>query len=91
MGDSSFHDAQSPLYLQRVRFTDGDYGPDSTYWGGGFGVEALWCAFNGPKDPQADTANGSRIYVRASNRQEAAEKVLEEFPTVIFFRFARKP
>lgn len=32
-------------YCQRVQFTDGDYGPDGTYWGGGRGVLPLYAVF----------------------------------------------
>lgn len=36
MGASDYMDApESKLHLQRIRFVDGDYGPDGTYWGGG--------------------------------------------------------
>lgn len=36
-------DDASKLYCQRVRFVDGDYGADGTYWGGG---SPLYCVFN---------------------------------------------
>lgn len=73
-----------PLYLQRVHFVDGDYGPDGTYWGGG--GEPLWCAFNGERDEQYAAAFGTRIYVRARNRREALHRVLAEFPDVTFHK-----
>ncbi len=60
-----------PLYVQKIRFVDGDYAPDGTYWGGG---SSLYCAFN----------NDSEIYVRAESRSEAIECVLEEYPNAIF-------
>ena len=34
------------LYCQRVRFVDGDYGPDGTYWGGGRGTLPLYAVFS---------------------------------------------
>jgi hypothetical protein len=74
MGQSNrFDNPDEPLYVQRVRMIDGDYAPDSTYWGGG---EPLYCAFS----------NSNRIYIRASNRPEALEKVLEERPDAKFVR-----
>lgn len=74
LGDRNLTDAHSPLYLQRVRFTDGCYAPDNTYWG----MPAdLWCAFNGEDDDFAP-AMGTRIYVRAKNRREAALHILAD-------------
>lgn len=58
-----------PLYLQRVRFTDGDYGPDGTYWGGGRGTLPLWCAFT----PSLSVC----IYLRAPSRDSAAEELAD--------------
>ena len=83
LGDTNFHLATSPLYLQRVRFVDGDYAPDGTYWGDN--GTPLWCAFNG--DDGDDAAGyGSRIYVRAKTRDEAKTSILAEYPHVRFFR-----
>lgn len=78
MGAINRNDSDSPLYLQRVHFVDGDYGADGTYWGGGRGTEPLWCAFNGEDDKFAP-AMGTRIYVRAKNRREAALRVLADY------------
>ena len=66
----------SPLYLQRVRFVDGDYAPDGTYWGGG--GAPLWCAFT----PDLST----EVYVRARSRAEAFEAVKAECPEATLFR-----
>ncbi len=43
MGARNYDDAPegSKKYCQRVRFVDGDYAPDGTYWGGGRGVLPL--------------------------------------------------
>jgi hypothetical protein len=35
------------LYCQRVRFVDGDYGADGTYWGGGREAGPLYAVFSG--------------------------------------------
>lgn len=86
MGQSSFHDACSPLYLQQVRLGDGgDYAADGTYWGGGIGMTPLWCAFNGDDDGYA-AGQGSRIYVRARNREVAKQRVLARFANATFRR-----
>lgn len=74
LGAGNFDKSDSPLYLQRVRFSDGDYAPDNTYWG----MPAdLWCAFNGEDDDFAP-AMGTRIYVRAKNRNEAVLRILAD-------------
>lgn len=85
MGDSNRCDYMSPLYLQRVRFVDGDYGPDGTYWGRSASVGALWCAFN-KEHHDAAAGHGTRIYVRAHSRTEARLKVLAEYPGLRFVR-----
>lgn len=48
------------VYCQRVRFTDGCYAPDGTYWGA---PANLWCVFN--------VEGTLRFYVRAETRREA--------------------
>jgi len=63
------------LYLQRIRFVDGDYSADGTYWGGGRDTPALWCAFS-PEDTKNDVP--IRVFVRARNREEAKQNVLDE-------------
>ena len=74
MGACSYFDnPDEPLYVQRIRFVDGDYAPDSTYWGGG---EPLYCAFS----------DSNRIYIRATRRAEALEKVLEDWPEAKFHK-----
>ena len=81
LGDTNFHMADSPLYLQRVRFIDHDYAPDGTYWGGT--DTPLWCAFNGDDDEYA-AGHGTRIYVRAKTRDEAKAAVQRDYPTATF-------
>lgn len=84
LGDTNFHQATSPLYLQRVHFVDGDYAPDGTYWGNN--GTPLWCAFNGDDDEEYAAAQGTRIYVRAKTRSEAKTSILADYPNVRFFR-----
>lgn len=83
LGDINFRDSDAPLYLQQLRLVDGDYGADGTYWGGG--GDPIYCAFNGEDDTYA-AAMGTRIYVRARNREGAKRAVLEMYPDVKFRR-----
>lgn len=48
MGATNRRDALpgARLYSQRVRFVDGDYAPDGTYWGGGPGTVPLYAVFS---------------------------------------------
>ena len=64
------------MYLQRVRFIDGDYDLGGAYWGGG--GEPLFCAW----------AEGieARVFVRAKDRRAAKLKVKKCFPNAKFFR-----
>ena len=64
------------MYLQRVRFVDGDYDLGGAYWGGG--GEPLFCAW--AEDIEA------RVFVRAEDRRAAKRKVNEHFPNAKFFR-----
>lgn len=78
MGSSGWDDREddeAPVYLQRLRLVDGDYGADGTYWGCG---APLWCAFN---------AEGTlRRYVRAATRPKAIEAMRDEYnENFVFF------
>ena len=64
------------MYLQRVRFVDGDYDLGGAYWGGG--GEPLFCAW--AEDDEA------RVFVRAKDRTAAKLEVKEYFPNAKFFR-----
>lgn len=68
---------EDPLHVQRVRFVDGDYAPDGTYWGGGRGTEPLWCGFSGTEN---------QVYVRARSRAEALAEILAQHPDAKFLR-----
>ena len=74
MGDSGYFDAESDtrLYCQRVRFVDGDYGPDGTYWGFGRGENSLYCVF--------DIEDTCRKYYRAASSKAARELFCENYP-----------
>ena len=82
MGQRNWHDSDSPLYLQKVEFVDGDYAPDGTYWGSG---TPLWCAFNGT-DNEFVAGAGTRIYVRANDRLSAKVAIHAQYPGITFRR-----
>lgn len=83
LGDRNYALSDSPLYLQRINFVDGDYAPDGTYWGNN--GTPLWCAFNGDDDEYA-AGHGTRIYVRAKTREEARSTIQQQYPYVRFIR-----
>lgn len=49
----------------------------------------MWVAFNGPLDPEYQPGFGTRIWVRARNRKEAAEEIREDHPDVKFVKEPR--
>lgn len=65
------------MYLQRVRFIDGDYDFGGAYWGG-YPSEPLFCAW--AEDIEA------RVFVRAKDRTLAKREVKEYFHNAKFFR-----
>lgn len=73
------------LLLQKLRMVSGDYDTGGVYWGGG-SHSVMWCAFS-----PASTKNPEPImvFVRASNRDEAKERVMEELGEDSGFTFAR--
>ena len=78
MGDADWEgDSTYPykFFLQRLKFTDGDYALDGTYWGAPANV---WCAMD-------DNAL-IRIFVRASRRYEARAQILDKYPNARFYR-----
>lgn len=61
------------LYVQRIRFQDGDYDTGGAYWGGGSG---LYCLFS----HNAGVENDTMVFVRAERHIEAikaAKEILE--------------
>ena len=71
---SHLDDPELPLYVQRIKFVDGDYAADGTYWGG-LPSSPLWCGFAG---------SVNRVYVRAPSRSEAIVEILAQFPDALF-------
>jgi hypothetical protein len=63
MGRHARKESPEPVHVQRVRFIDGDYSADGTYWGGG-GLP-LFAAFT--RDLE------TLCFTRALNRGEAAD------------------
>ena len=70
------HERPMMMYLQRVRFIDGDYDLGGAYWGGG--GDPLFCAW--AEDDEA------RVFVRAKDRGAAKLEVKRYFPNAKFFR-----
>ena len=73
MGKSNVHDSDRPVYFQEVRFVDGGYAPDGTYWGYTPG-EKMFCAFT----PDLET----EIYVRGRSNYEALKGLRKEYPRI---------
>jgi hypothetical protein len=71
------------LSLRKLKWQDGDYTEDGTYWGGGMGDNVYWA--NG----STSTSQEINIFVRAKNRQEAKEKVREEMKNAVKVTFCR--
>lgn len=65
------------MYVQRVKFVNGDYDLGGAYWGSS-PRDLLFCAW--AEDDEA------RVFVRAENRNAAKLRVKEHFPNAKFFR-----
>lgn len=65
------------LHLERLRFIDGCYDQWGAYWGS---PANLYCAWGDAGEIQAF------VFVRASSRHEAKEKVLMKLPSAKFYR-----
>ena len=70
-------DTNSPskLQMEKLKWVDGDYTKDGTYWG--HGDNNIYCAFGGEESV--------KIFVRAMNRQDAKDKVRGILPNVKFY------
>lgn len=91
MGDGNIVDGPlKNLRCQRVYLSDGDYGPDGTYWGASARDGHIYCAFNDGRDGDAFApARGVRIYVRAHTYEQAKREVLKKWPEATFARGGR--
>lgn len=76
-GVAEHRDRSMVMYLQRVRFVNGDYDLGGAYWGG-YPSPPLFCAW-------ADDVE-ARVFVRAEDRDDAKDAVLDYFPNAKFFR-----
>ena len=75
MGDiNRADDLSEPLYVQKLRFIDGDYALDGTYWGT---PADIYCGFN--------LQTNVRVFFRAKNRELAKLRILENYPTAKFY------
>ena len=71
-------DGPAKLHLERVRMVDGDYDPGGAYWGGGYSTPPLYVAWD---------ENGTQIFVRARDREDAKLAVLDTVSgDVTFYR-----
>lgn len=73
LGRRNFDDAprEPRRYCQRIRFVDGDYTPDGTYWGGGRGVLPLWAVFTADME--------TLCFYRAATRADAIREYWSDF------------
>lgn len=55
------------VHLARVPMVDGDYDPGGAYWGGGRGVDPLFCAWD---------EYGTIVYFRTHSWEEARAQVM---------------
>ena len=68
------------LWLQRLKWVDGDYDQGGAYWGHIPG-DSIYCAWS---NDGAENDTGVRIYVRAKTKQQAKDEVLALLPTALF-------
>lgn len=73
MGAVNHHGAppDARLYCQRVRFVDGDYGPDGTYWGGGRGTLPLYAVFSADLETLCYYRAPNSLAAKAAHRGQA--------------------
>jgi hypothetical protein len=81
MGRHDRKESAAPVNVQRVRFIDGDYSADGTYWGGG-GLP-LYAAFTCDLE--------TLCFARALNRGEAADHFQTKGLTVKHPNRGRRP
>ncbi len=76
------------LALFQVRMVDGDYDDGGAYWGGGMGLDPLYCArCEAQWDAELqDDAPCVRMFIRAPNREAAKKMVLETYHNARFYR-----
>ena len=87
MGDPGYINDGQPmigLCCRRVRFIDGDYGPDGTYWGASK-TGHIYAVFNAGND-KWKPACGLLKYFRATSRTDAMRQFMVKYPGYSFIR-----
>ncbi len=71
------------FYLRRLHWVDGDYDEGGAYWGNvRDGMNVYWAECPWHADPEQH----ARLFVRASTRRQAKQRVRETFPLAVFYR-----
>lgn len=69
--------------LQRLKFQDGGYTLDGTYWGSPANLYLAFCPAHDTPEGEEDAV---RMFVRASSWEAAKRLVIEEYPNAMFYR-----
>ena len=69
------------LRLEALRWVDGDYDQGGAYWGNSGGT-SIYCGWSA----EGDGENRVRVFARATDREDAQEKIRELIPGAKFFR-----
>ena len=79
------NDCNAPIKLQmeKLKWIDGDYICDGTYFGGG-NEDNIYCAF-GEESKSGYHFNQVKIFVRAFTRNEAKEEIRNLVPNARFY------
>ena len=76
-GLEEHHNRPMMMYVQRVKFIDGDYDLGGAYWGS-HPRDLLFCAWAEAVD--------ARVFVRAKDRSHAKREIKKHFVNAKFFR-----
>jgi hypothetical protein len=68
------------LHLEKLKWIDGDYDQGGAYWGRSDVDGDIYWAYGETKTEQID------VFVRAHNRTEAKEEILNYIPKAIFYK-----
>jgi hypothetical protein len=70
-------EASVKLRMEKLKWSCGDYDQGGAYWGRS-GYDSIYCAWL----PNSNI----KIFVRASNREQAKNLVIEDLPNATFFK-----